>query len=51
MDDVAEREPSYWLWSYGPGDDAFKAAVTIDMTKPTDQVRRGGGRGSGGGGR
>ena len=38
MDDQAEREPDYWLWSYGPADDEYIPSLAINMAEPSGQV-------------
>ena len=39
LDDNADREPNYWVWSYGPKDDELTPWMDVLMTRPPDQVK------------
>ena len=38
LDDIADREPDYWVWHFGPDMDAFENWIDIRMTEPQGQV-------------
>ena len=39
LDDLADREPDYWMWHLSPKMDAFDYWLDIQMTQPQGQVR------------
>ena len=41
IDDKGDRDPDYWMWFFGPGQEQYKPFMKILLTKPPgEQVRR-----------
>ena len=41
IDDKGDRDPDYWMWSFGPGQEQYEPFMKILLTKPPgQQVRR-----------
>ena len=34
LDQNADREPDYWVWSYAPGREKFEPFLKVGMTLP-----------------
>ena len=39
LDDNADRDPHFIVWSYGPDQDEFAPFMTLEMTEPEGSVR------------
>ena len=42
MDDLADRDPEFWLWTLNPGDTSYHAGLKLTMSELADKVPPGG---------
>ena len=40
IDDKGDRDPDYWMWSFGPGQEQYEPFMKILLTKPPGQQVR-----------
>ena len=34
IDNQGDRDPDYWMWSFGPGKEAFEPMLKIQLAQP-----------------